>query len=159
MAEKKSSLEYSFRINLKGRKSIWRTIVLRGDHSLHDLHETIYEAFDRYDEHLYSFYFPRAVARRDRLDFKPKEYSSPIMLKEPDPFAEEKPFDAAKTKLDSLHLRLGQTFEYLFDFADNWLHEIKVIAIEPIEKTKKSTPPLISERHGESPAQYSSEEE
>ena len=137
MPEKKSSLEYTFKVNLKGTKSIWRTVVLRGDHTLHDLHETIYEAFDRYDEHLYSFYFPREPTRRDRFDFKPKEYSSPIMLEEADPFAEEKPFNAAKTKLDSLHLKLGQTFEYLFDFGDNWLHEIKVIAIEPIDKRSR----------------------
>jgi hypothetical protein len=159
MPEKKSSLEYSFKVNLKGKKSIWRTLVLRGDHTLDDLHETIFEAFDRYDEHLYSFYFPREATRRDKLDFIPKEYSSPVMLEEPDPFSERKPSNAAKTKLDSLRLEVGQTFEYLFDFGDNWLHEIKVTAIEPIDKTKERTLPLISERHGESPQQYPSEEE
>jgi len=159
MAKKRSDTQYTFKVNLKGAKSIWRKLVLRGDHTLHDLHEMIYEAFDRFDEHLYSFYFPRAVARRDRFDFQPKEYSSRIMLEEPDPFSESKPFNAAKTRLDSLQLLVGQTFEYLFDFGDNWMHEIKVIAIETIDKTEKSKLPLISERHGNSPAQYPPEEE
>ena len=137
MAKKLSDTQYAFKVNLKGRKTIWRTLVLRGDHTLHDLHETIYEAFERYDEHLYSFYFPREVTRRDKLDFQPKEYSSPVMLEEADPFSERKPLNAAKTKLDSLRLRVGQTFEYLFDFGDNWLHEIKVTAIEPVDTSTK----------------------
>ena len=159
MPEKKSSLEYSFKVNLKGEKSIWRTLVLRGDHTLHDLHETIYEAFDRYDEHSYSFYFPREATRREKPDFEPKQYSSPIMLKEADPFSERKPSNAAKTKLDSLHLKVGQTFEYLFDFGDNWSHEIKVTAIEPVDANTKNKLHMISERHGESPEQYPSEED
>lgn len=81
------------------------------------------------------------------------------MLEEADPFSERKPSNAAKTKLDSLHLKLGQTFEYLFDFGDNWLHEIKVMAIEPVDTSTKNKLPMISERHGESPEQYPPEEE
>jgi hypothetical protein len=154
MAKRHSDTQYTFKVNLKGNKRLWRTVVLRGDHRLSDLHEIIFGAFDRYDQHLYSFYFPKQVVRRDRFDFPPKEYTSPIMLEEADPFSERKPSNAAKTKLDSLRLEVGQTFEYLFDFGDNWLHEIKVTAIEPVDKTKKTTLPLILERRGESPPQY-----
>ena len=154
MARKRSDTQYTFKVNLKGRKSIWRTMVLRGDHTLHDLHEMIYEAFDRYDEHLYSFYFPKEPTRRDGFDFQAKEYSSPVMLEEPDPFPEERPHNAAKTTLDSLHLRVGQTFEYLFDFGDQWRHEIRVVAKEPL--TEKSLPKPL-ERHGDSPSQYPEE--
>jgi hypothetical protein len=72
-----SENEYLFKVNLKRRRSIWRTGLLRGDQTLDDLHEVIFVAFDRYDEHLYCFYFPKA--RRGRLGYgkPPREYMSP----------------------------------------------------------------------------------
>ena len=157
MAKKHSETQYTFKVNLKGSKRMWRTVVLRGDHTLTDLHEIIYEAFDRYDEHLYSFYFPKAVTSSGRFDFQPKEYTSPIMLKERDPFSPRRPINAATTTLDSLHLQVGQTFEYLFDFGDNWLHEIKVVSKEPVQDKVKL--PMIAERKGDSPPQYPEPEE
>ena len=51
---------FIFKVALAGRKSIWRKIAMRGNQTLDDLHEAIFDAFDRYDEHLYSFYFPAA---------------------------------------------------------------------------------------------------
>ena len=72
--------------------------------TLHDLHEIIYAAFDRYDEHLYSFYFPREVRRGDRPDFQPKEYTALFVMEEPDPFSDQKRYNAARTTLDSLPL-------------------------------------------------------
>ena len=156
MAKKHSKTQYTFKVNLKGSKRMWRTVVLRGDHTLTDLHEIIFEAFDRFEEHLYSFYFPKAISS-GRFDFQPKEYTSPIMLKERDPFSPRRPISAAKTTLDSLHLQLGQTFEYLFDFGDNWLHEIKVVSKEPVQSQIKL--PMILERKGDSPPQYPEPEE
>ena len=148
----KANFEYSFRVNLKGKKSIWRTVILRGDHTLHNLHKIIFKAFDREEEHLYSFYFPREPRGRDWKSIKVKEYSSPSYLEEPNPLSDEQPNNAAKTSLDALHLKVGQTFEYLFDFGDNWLHEIKVGQIGPASRTRRL--PIIAERHGESPPQY-----
>ena len=49
---------FVFKVALAGQKSIWRKIAMRGNQTLDDLHEAIFDAFDRYDEHLYSFYFP-----------------------------------------------------------------------------------------------------
>jgi len=112
----------------QSNKRMRRTVVLRGDYTLSDLHEI---AFDRFDEHLYSFYFPKAVTGGGRFDFQPKEYSSPIMLKEHDPFSPRRPISTAKTTLDSLHLPVGRTFEHFFDFGDNWLHD-KVVSKEPV---------------------------
>src|SRR3954468_6004535 len=34
-----------------------RTIQIRGDQTLEDLHHAIFDAFDRYDEHMYEFQF------------------------------------------------------------------------------------------------------
>ena len=49
----KSTTEIVFKVGLKGRR-IWRTIALRGDHTLEQLHEEIFSAFNRFDDHLYS---------------------------------------------------------------------------------------------------------
>jgi len=157
MAEKKASLEYSFKVNLKGRKSVWRVIVLRGDRSLHKLHKMIFRAFDRYDEHLYSFYFPKEPRGGDWRALKVKEYSSPFYVRESAIISERQPSNADQTRLDSLNLKVGQTFEYLFDFGDNWRHEMKVVKIEPASRTRRR--PIIAERHGKSPPQYTDYDE
>ena len=60
--------------------------------------------------------------------------------------------NAAETELSSLHLRLGQTFEYLFDYGDMWWHVLKVVRIDPINPSAQL--PMVAERHGESPQQY-----
>ena len=152
MNRKTTNMQYTFKVSLKGNRRIWRTLVLCGDRTLDDLHEAIYKSFDRYDEHLYSFYFPKAATGRERIPFQEKEYTSPITFEEPDLFSDKKTFNAAETELCSLHLSLGQTFEYLFDFGDMWWHELKVMAVEPA--TSKSQLPTVVERHGDSPPQY-----
>ena len=45
---------YLLRVRLKARKGIWRTISLSGDRTLHDLHEAIFVAFDRYDRNQFA---------------------------------------------------------------------------------------------------------
>ena len=148
----KSEREYVFKVNLKGSRRISRTIALRGDQTLDNLHEAIFAAFDRYDAHLYSFYFPKARTRRGTGGRKPKEYTAPQMFAEPDPFDDDSRFDAAATKLDDLRLRPGQRFEYLFDFGDSWWHELQLEQIQPISVRRRL--PLIVARHGKSPPQY-----
>src|SRR4051812_31208813 len=42
---------------LKKNPVISRTIQIRGDQTLEDLHHAIFEAFGRFDEHMYEFQF------------------------------------------------------------------------------------------------------
>ena len=49
------------------------------------------------------------------------------MFEEPDPVETQRRLNAARTCLDTLGLRVGQQFEYLFDFGDSWWHEVKPI--------------------------------
>jgi hypothetical protein len=157
MRQKQSDKQYLIKVKLKGNRRIWRLLVLRGDQTLDDLHETIYLAFDRYDEHLYSFYFPKAPTRQQGFGLQPKEYTSPNAIRERDDFDDQKRFNAARTKLDGLHLRVGQTFEYLFDFGDMWWHELKVVGMGSVDP--KSELPMVAERHGDSPEQYPANDE
>ncbi len=146
-----SNRVFVFKVALSDRKDVWRRIAVRANQTLDDLHEAIFVAFDRDDEHLYSFYFPKPGTKgRNRLR-DAVEYSHPYMSEEPDPFGEV-PRNAAEAKLSSLDLKPRQVFLYLFDFGDNWWHEITVEQIDG--QPDKGEYPRLLESHGQSPPQY-----
>ena len=143
---------YVFKVALKGAKRIWRRIGTRGDQTLDELHQAIFDAFDRYDEHLYSFYIPPLESRgRARLR-EATEYTHPSAAEEPGPFADEPIKNAAQTKIADLRLVKGQRFDYLFDFGDSWWHELTVEQTEG--ELSAAEYPQIIEVRGESPPQY-----
>lgn len=64
--------------------------------------------------------------------------------------------DARMTKLDDLGLKPDRVFEYRFDFAHEWYHQIDVVRIEQAIPTVSY--PRIIKRVGKSPPQYSDDE-
>ena len=142
---------YILKVALTDAKRIWRRIAIRGDQTFGTLHEVIFGAFDRYDPHLYSFYFPRPGSRgRGRLR-DAAEYTHPYALKD-HPFGDRGVRDAEATKLDDLKLEKGQSFDYLFDFGDSWEHLITVEQTDgPVERGRY---PRVVEKRGDSPPQY-----
>jgi len=126
---------------------ISRTIEVRGDHTLADLHRTIFDAFDREDEHLYEFQF----GGKRLMDPKARRYGPPMAMV--DPFGEEEgSADAERTTLDSLGPEIGDLFGYWFDFGDDWWHQIEVLAVA--EGAPRGRLPRVTQRVGESPPQY-----
>lgn len=126
-----------------------RTIQIRGDQTLDDLH---YAIFDAFDEHMYEFQFGKKPQDR-----KAKRYVLPMALEDVFgglPGEEEEPpqEDLTQTTIASLGLKPRQSFWYWFDFGDDWWHSIKVKAIE--EEVPKGKYPKVTERVGESPPQY-----
>ena len=154
---KRSKITYQFKVYLKRRRSIWRSVVLRGDQTLDALHEVIFAAFERNDEHLYSFFFPNGSSRRSFSERRAKEYTAPQGFLPVSGFETETRFSAASATLDDLSLEIAQTFEYLFDFGDEWWHELAVEAIGAIDAA--ATYPQIVARRGQSPPQYDGYEE
>ncbi len=128
---------------IKKNPVISRTLEIRGDQTLEELHEIIFKAFDRFDEHLYEF----QIGGKGPNDPKARRYSIP----ESDE-AIEMAGDVAETVMDALKLKKDEAFGYLFDFGDDWWHQINVIAIE--KKTPKGRYPKITNRVGQSPPQY-----
>ncbi|HEV3237580.1 MAG TPA: plasmid pRiA4b ORF-3 family protein [Gemmataceae bacterium] len=151
MAKKKSNNVYELKVKLKYRKKIWRLIAIGGDQTLADLHNAIFEAFDRYDDHLYSFYVlaPGAKGRRRREGAI--EFTDPFNNEEVGS-SYDSVFNAEETTIDELNLEKGQLLKYLFDFGDEWEHEISVVRIE--ELTDKRKYPIILKKEGDSPPQY-----
>jgi len=142
---------FVFKVALQYQKSIWRRIAVRGDQTLDNLHAAIFDAFDRYDEHLYSFYFPKPGAKGRSRYRDAKEYACPYMAEEHS-MGGEPIFNAAKTPIASLGLTPKQVFLYRFDFGDDWQHQITVEQVDaPVEKGEY---PRILDRRGESPPQY-----
>lgn len=134
-------------------KKTWRKIAVREGQTLHDLHEAIFDAFDRYDEHMYSFFFPRLPKKfNPRTIYKSsEEYTHPYACEEQGIFGSDAQ-DASTSLILHLDLTEKQKFYYLFDFGDEWWHEITV------EKTDGQADegeyPRTIQKNGDSPEQY-----
>jgi hypothetical protein len=126
-------------------KEISRAIEIRGDQTLEQLHYAIFQAYDRWDEHLYEFQF-------GTRPFNPvgPNYACP----EPPP-RNKQCGNARATELDDLDLKPDRVFGYWFDFGDDWDHQVRVERIEAAIPTV--TYPRVIRRVGKSPPQYQGE--
>ena len=126
-------------------KEISRVIEIRGDQTLEHLHHAIFKAYDRSDEHLYEFQFGKRP-----FDPAGPNYGVPDQGQ-----SKKGDRDASTTNLDDLDLKSGRAFGYLFDFGDEWLHQVQV---ERIEQAIPTVPyPRVIRRVGKSPPQYCDE--
>jgi hypothetical protein len=126
-------------------KVISRVIEIRGDQTLEQLHDSIFKAYDRFDQHLYEF----------QLGKRPFDPDGPTFgVPAPRPRG-KRDGDARTTKLDDLDLNPGRVFGYRFDFGDEWYHQVQVDRIEQAIPTV--TYPRVIKRVGKSPPQYCDE--
>jgi len=129
-----------------------RTIQMRGDQTLEDLHHAIFDAFGRWEEHMYEFQFGKGP-----MDPKARRYVLPSAFE--DQGGEDNP-PAGRvdtTTIGSLGLKVGDRFGYWFDFGDDWWHQINVEAVE--DKVPKGKFPKVTKKVGKSPPQYAEEDE
>jgi hypothetical protein len=130
----------------KRNRVVSRTIQIRGDQTLKDLHHAIFNAFHRFDEHMYEFQFGKgpndAKGKRYVLpnDFEGLRHESNVAG------------SVAATTIDALGLKVGQAFGYWFDFGDDWWHQINVVAVD--DKVPRGKYPKVTKRVGKSPPQY-----
>jgi hypothetical protein len=82
---------------------IYRTLEIRGDQTLAELHKIIFKAFNRFDEHLYEF----QLGGKGPNDPKAKKYGVPAQ--EDEIFNElHMTGSAEQTTLDDLNLKSGR---------------------------------------------------
>ncbi len=132
---------------LKRNPIISRTIEIRGDQTLEQLHQAIFVVFDREEEHMYEFRFGEGPQDPDA-----PRYVLPFALDDPDDEDDRAAGVVTGTTIDSLGLTVGRAFGYWFDFGDNWYHQIDVMAVGGA--TPKVGYPRMVARVGESPPQY-----
>jgi hypothetical protein len=126
---------------IKKNPVVSRRIEITGDSTLKELHQIIFKAFNRSDEHLFEF----QVGGSGPHDPKARRYTRQSAI-------DETAHSASQTTIDSLGLSINESFSYWFDFGDDWWHQIDVITIGKKSPTGKY--PKIAQREGASPPQY-----
>ncbi len=142
---------YRFRVSLFGEPDVYRIIDLSENCTFQDLHKIIFKAFDRYDEHLYSFFITGKDTKSFRKIYDSLEIADPIFLEETG--YENERISAAETAIWEVDLRKGTVFHYVFDFGDEWWHRIKVEDVFETNLRRKKYKKLVKSV-GESPPQY-----
>ncbi len=109
---------FQFKIQLKRitQPTVWRRIVVPGHFSFTKFHRVIQAAFGWKDYHLFQF--------------SPKGYGSSPLISIPDPEFDymerndRQKLHATKTTLTEIFTAEKQKFIYIYDFGDDWIHEI-----------------------------------
>jgi hypothetical protein len=166
-----------------GEETVWRDIEVGGSHTLRDLHDAIFDAFDRFDAHLYEFvrYNETGLPERTYVDphsydgspsWRPKENNEIERLLEQmapnDASKEAKEYfrdvhanpppegNVAETTIADLELSVDDMMDYLFDYGDNWEHHVEVR--ETHDGSLDGAPAIVA-AHGDSPPQYPHEDD
>ncbi len=142
---------YQLRVSIIGIPKLYRIVEATGNCTFDDLHETIFEALNRYDPHLYSFFITKEDTKKmDKIWYSP-EITHPQNVE--DFFGEGKrKLSTSETVLDEVGLKEKDVFHYLFDFGDDWWHRIRVNSIKTTSQKIKGI--KIIKSVGESPEQY-----
>ena len=132
---------------VKKNKVISRTIQMRGDQTLEQLHQAIFSAFEREEEHMYEF----QVGGKGPMDPQARRYV--LGLDDGGAGQEARAAgDVERTTIGVLGVKENEAFGYWFDFGDDWWHQINVLAIE--EKIGGGKYPKVTKVVGKSPPQY-----
>jgi hypothetical protein len=132
---------------VENNREISRTIQIRGDQTLEDLHCAIFEAFNREEEHMYEF----QLGGKGPMDPEARRYVLPVS--EDCEMSGDRPAgDTKHARIESLGLKVNEAFGYWFDFGDDWWHQINVAAAE--DKVGRGRFPKVIKRVGKSPPQY-----
>jgi len=117
----KTSPGFQFKIQLEGIEDppVWRRIVVPSHYSFLDFSFIINNVFDWWEEHLFLF--------------SPKGWNSyPIIqMDDEDSFDGGEVLDADDTHLSDIFKNENQKFTYIYDFGDDWTHEIVLEKILP----------------------------
>ena len=134
---------YACKVKFKWAKLIYRTIELRSNQTLDDLHLAIQQAIHWGNDHLYSF-FMNGITHDERYRFSC-------------PYEEDHPPWTYEAVIGELGLVKRHKFLYYFDYGDGHEFEIEVTDIRPT--AERGRYPRVIDSHGKAPEQYSREEE
>jgi hypothetical protein len=132
------TLAFGFEAALADVKGVSRTIELREDQTLEDLHATIREAFGWMDDHLYSFWLDGRF-----WGDRSTEYTAPVEA--------EEGVATADVAVSELGLERGASIAYVFDFGDEWRVELRVLDAGAADSGRY---PRIVASKGQAPPQY-----
>lgn len=101
-----------FKIQLKNISDppVWRRVLVPDSFSFANFHDVIQAAFGWQNSHLYQF--------------SPKGYGSYPTFTIPSPEYEDEVEDSEDVSLSEVFKRTGKKFTYIYDFGDDWVHQI-----------------------------------
>lgn len=103
---------FQFKVSLLGIKpEIWRRIQVPEDYTFWDLHVAIQDAMGWLDKHLHAFHL------RDEIE-------GDVEIGIPDEFDEREVLPCWEIQLDEYFVDVGQEVLYVYDFGDDWGHNI-----------------------------------
>ena len=114
----------TLRIQLANIKNppVWRKITVPAQFSFQKLHLIIQAAFGWENYHLHQF--------------SEKGYGSDVIISEPSSEDWQEVTDSRKVKVGDVLTTVKQKYKYIYDFGDDWLHDITVEKIEDTKATK-----------------------
>jgi tetratricopeptide (TPR) repeat protein len=130
---------HQFKVSLKDNPAIWRIIEIKGNQILSTLHKGIMMAFDRDEEHAYSFFFTQ------RRGNKQIEFASTV------PGTSGTTHLVKSIRIDSIPLYHdeGEKFLYLFGYENKCWHEVELVQV--IYKHSRAVFPRVIKKHGKYP--------
>ena len=129
---------YAFKTKFKWENRIYRTIELRSEQTLDDLHFAIQRSIHWDADHLYSFYM-----NGEKYD---RRYAYAC------PYEDDHPPWTDDAIIGELGLVKKHKFLYYFDYGDSREFEIEVVDIQP--QADEGKYPRVVDSKGEAPAQY-----
>lgn len=114
---------YMFNAALVGFGGVRRTIAVRDDLTLVDLHYALQSAFGWDDDHLYSFWLDGSFWGSADDHYTHPHHAASVPT----------PGKSACARLDGLGLAEGQRIAYVFDFGHEWRVELTLDAIRAFD--------------------------
>ena len=128
---------YALKVKFMWAKRIYRTIELRSEQTLDDLHLTIQHAIRWDNDHLYSFFMNGKHDNRYRFSC---------------PWEKDSPPWTSEAVIGELGLTPKHKFMYYFDYGDSHEFEVEVVGIRV--QAERGSYPRMTESKGKAPAQY-----
>jgi len=135
-------MTYQFKIELENVSDpkVWRKVIVPSDFTFEEFHFVIQISFGWEFSHLF-FFSPKGYKSRPIIE----------MIDDDDEFFEmldDDSMDADTTILSDIFIKEKQKFTYLYDFGDDWKHQI---TLEKIYKDDENEKPILINGEGACP--------
>jgi hypothetical protein len=125
---------------------IFRTVKIRGDQTLEDLHCAILCSFERESEHDHAFFIGKGPVGPESVRYRSREKET----KRGSGKEERNRCDLADSAtLDSLNLEKDRVFHYRFGRTGAWFHLIRVLHVGPAKLWEEC--PILVDKAGQTP--------
>jgi hypothetical protein len=124
-------MTYQFKIQLKdiSNPRVWRRVLVPSNFTFEEFHRVIQFSFGWEFSHLF-FFSPTGYRSKPMIEMNTEEDEFYEVL-------DEDSLDAETTLLSEIFISEKQKFTYLYDFGDDWKHQItleKILVDDEIEK-------------------------